>query len=108
MAAHSTIADKVSKVPTEVTDAIRNDAQIPDPELAVLADLTKDLLTSSGRPSETTVSKFTTAGFTHAQVLDVVHAISVKVLSNWTNHLFETEVDSRFSARVWSTPATVT
>lgn len=108
MAAHSTIADKVSKVPTEVTDAIRDDTQIPDPELAVLADLTKDLLTSSGRPSETTVSKFTTAGFTHAQVLDVVHAISVKVLSNWTNHLFETEVDSRFSARVWSTPATVT
>ena len=107
MAAHSTIADKVSKVPTEVTDAIRNDTQIPDEGLAAVADLAKDLLESNGRPSTSTVDKFTAAGFTHAQVLDVEHAISVKILSNWTNHLLGTEVDGRFAAREWSAPATI-
>jgi AhpD family alkylhydroperoxidase len=104
MAAHSTIADKVSKVPTEITDAIRNDLPIADANLAGIAALTRELLSSAGRPSHTTVDAFLAAGYSHAQVLDVVHAISVKILSNWSNHIFGTEIDERFADRKWSAP----
>jgi uncharacterized peroxidase-related enzyme len=107
MAAHSTIADKVSKVPTEVTDAIRDDRSIPEEGLAAVAALTQELLASNGRPNATTVERFVAAGYSHEQVLDVVHAISVKILSNWTNHLLGTEIDSRFAAREWSAPSTL-
>jgi uncharacterized peroxidase-related enzyme len=104
MAAHSTIADKVSKVPTAITDAVRDDLPIPDPHLAEIVALTRDLLVSAGRPQQATVEKFVAAGYSHAQVLDVVHAISVKILSNWTNHIFATEVDDRFVDRKWTVP----
>jgi uncharacterized peroxidase-related enzyme len=104
MAAHSTLADKVSKVPSEITDAIRGDLPIPDSRLADLAALTTEILHSAGRPRSSTVEAFVSAGFTHAQVLDVVHAISVKILSNWTNHIFDTAVDERFAPRAWSAP----
>ncbi len=104
MAAHSTLADKVSQVPPEITDAIRDDLPITDQRLADLAALTNELLNSAGRPQKSTVDAFVAAGFTHAQVLDVVHAISVKILSNWTNHIFDTAVDERFAPRTWSAP----
>jgi AhpD family alkylhydroperoxidase len=41
MAAHSLIADKMSNVPTEVTDAIRDDLAIPDSKLSSLHAFTK-------------------------------------------------------------------
>jgi AhpD family alkylhydroperoxidase len=104
MAAHSTIADKMSKVPTAITDAIRNDQPVPDAGLAELVALTRDLLSSAGRPQQSTVEKFVAAGYSHGQVLDIVHAISVKILSNWTNHIFATEVDERFADREWTAP----
>ncbi|MBX9734617.1 MAG: carboxymuconolactone decarboxylase family protein, partial [Chitinophagaceae bacterium] len=43
MAAHSFIADKMSKVPADVTNAIREGKQIPDPKLAALSKLTRSL-----------------------------------------------------------------
>ncbi len=40
-AAHSFIADKMSKVPAEVTDAIRNGEEIPDARLKALSQFTR-------------------------------------------------------------------
>ena len=33
-----------------------------------------------------------------AHVLNIILAVAVKVLSNYTNHAFATEVDERFAA----------
>ena len=35
-------------------------------------------------------------------ILDVILAISVKTISNYTNHVFKTELDTVFKAREWS------
>ena len=104
MAAHGTIADTRSKVPTEVTDALRDDRPIEDPRLAAVAAMTRSLLETRGRPSEDDVERFRAAGFTDRQVLELVLAISVKILSNWSNHLFDTPVDDMFAGRTWSVP----
>ncbi len=37
-------------------------------------------------------------------MLSVILAIAVKTLSNYTNHFFDTDVDSTFASRTW-TPA---
>jgi uncharacterized peroxidase-related enzyme len=94
MAAHSFIADHVSKTPLEVTDAIRSDALIADERFAALEAMTRELLTTQGRPSSAVVGRFTAAGYTDRQVLDVILAVALKTLSNWTNHVFDTELDS--------------
>lgn len=102
MAAHSFVGDRVSGVPLEVTDAIRADAAIPDARLEALAAFTRALLVGRGRPSGEEAAAFLAAGYGEGQMLDIILAISVKVLSNYTNRLFQTSVDDTFAERSWS------
>jgi len=99
MAAHSTMADFYSNVPQEVTNAIREDKPIEDKKLGALAGITREVLLSRGRPKPSAVEDFIAAGYSEKQLLDIVLAISVKTLSNYTNHLFNTPVDKAFKAR---------
>jgi hypothetical protein len=52
MAAHSFVADKMSKVPPDVTDALRDGRPIPDAKLRALAEFTRIMLEKRGRPNE--------------------------------------------------------
>jgi AhpD family alkylhydroperoxidase len=52
MAAHSFVGDMMTKVPTEVTNAIRDDKQIPDVKLAALSKLTRSLTATRGNISQ--------------------------------------------------------
>ncbi|WP_373488068.1 carboxymuconolactone decarboxylase family protein [Blastomonas sp.] len=101
MAAHSLVCD-MAGVPRKVTDAIRNREAIPDDRLQVLADTVRELLLSRGRPSQQALQEFLVAGYTQAQILEIVLAIAVKTLSNYTNHLFETPLDAPFKVREYS------
>jgi uncharacterized peroxidase-related enzyme len=103
MAAHSFVADKLSKVPPEVTDAIRDDGEIKDPRLAALRTFTRTMVVSWGRPRQDDVTSFLQAGYSEAHILDIILAISVKTISNYSNHLFNTPVDAAFAARTWGT-----
>jgi uncharacterized peroxidase-related enzyme len=105
MAAHSTIADNVSRVPREVTDAIRADQPISEPKLNALATFVRAMFRTRGRPSEGDLADFLGAGYSERQVLEIVLALAVKTLSNYTNHLFDTEVDEPFASRAWVHPA---
>ncbi len=105
MAAHSFVADKMSNVPSEITDAIRDGRTIPDAKLAALARFTAAMVTSRGRPSDSDVSAFRAAGYNERNILGIILAISVKTLSNYTNHVFHTPVDEVFAGRVWSAAA---
>ncbi len=102
VAAHSAIADRSSGVPREVTEAIRNDSPIPDPKLRVLSEFSRTLLEKRGWAEPADVRRFTEAGYSQVQVLEIVLAIAVKTLSNWSNHLFDTPVDAVFAGRVWN------
>jgi len=97
-AAHSMIADKVSGVPGPVLEAIRQGRPIPDAKLAALYELTQDLVRTNGKPSRARLDAFLQAGFSESQILYIVLAVAVKVLSNYSNHAFGTQVDERFAA----------
>ena len=105
MAAHSTLADTQSKVPQDVTEAIRAGAPIADQRLAALATFTQTMLSKRGRPTEADVSAFLGAGYTEKQILDVILALAIKTLSNYSNHIFATPVDAAFKAREWAAHA---
>lgn len=97
-AAHSMIADKMSGVPADVLQAIRAGQPIADTRLAALFALTQDLVKNLGQPAPAKVQAFLDAGFEEKHLLNIILAISVKVLSNYSNHAFGTEVDERFAA----------
>lgn len=97
-AAHSMIADKKSGVAPDVLQAIRARQPIPDARLAALYALTAEMVRTQGRPGPTTLQAFVAAGFQEKDVLNIVLAIAVKTLSNYSNHAFATPVDAVFSA----------
>lgn len=104
MAAHSMIADKVSKLAPETLEAIREGRPIADARLAALYRLTVEMVRTQGRPSQETVQGFLDAGFEEKKLLYIVLALAVKTLSNFSNHAFATEVDERFAAYRVATP----
>lgn len=101
MAAHSLLADQMSKVPPHVTEAIREGRPIPDPKLAALSAFTDTMLATRGLPSSAEVQSFLSAGYEERHVLEVILAIAVKTLSNYFNHLFHTPLDQMFASRAW-------
>lgn len=105
VAAHSVLADRMSKVPPAVTDAIRDGKTIPDARLASLSLFTEVMRSTRGLPSKAQVQAFLDAGYGERQVLEIILAIAVKTISNYSNHLFHTPVDAMFAGRAWSQAA---
>ena len=105
VAVHSGLAD-MAKVPTEVTDALRAGEPLPDARLEALASFVTTMVDTRGLPSQADVDAFLAAGFQESDILQVVLAIAVKTISNYTNHLFRTPVDDAFAHRSWEEHAT--
>ena len=103
MAAHSFVADKVTKVPAEITDAIRDGKEIADPKLSALSRLTRLLTANAGHVIKVEIDRFLTAGYTESAVLGIIAGIGVKTMSNYSNHLTQPEVDAAFAGRIWKT-----
>ena len=101
VSAHSLVADAMSKVPTEVTNALRDGKPVADAKLAVLANFTRTMVATRGLPSQADVTQFLAAGYAEAQVLELILAIAVKTISNYANHLAHTPLDAAFASRAW-------
>ena len=100
MAAHSVIAS-MSRVPNDVVDAIRDDQPIGDTRLETLRLFTIHVVEQRGLATEGEIDRFLEAGFTQAQLLEVIVGIGMKTLSNYTNHLAKVELDATFASRAW-------
>lgn len=101
MSAHSMLADKMSQVPADVLEAIRAGKAIPDERLAALSEFTRVMFETRGKPGQADVETFLAAGFEERQVLQIVLALAVKTLSNYSNHLNHPELDDAFAGHAW-------
>ncbi len=97
-AAHSMIADKVSKLDSETLNALRSGAPLADAKLQALAEFTAHVFETRGMITRARAAAFLEAGFAEKQIMEVVLAISVKILSNYSNHIFHTDLDDVFAA----------
>ena len=102
MAAHSFVADKMSKVPIEVTDAIRNNTEIEDAKYKALSTFSRLMTSKRGNPTPEEIEEFLAAGYTENHILGVIAGIGIKTMSNYFNHVFNTSVDDAFKGRSWS------
>lgn len=104
MSAHSTIALNIG-LNRDALIAIREGRTIElEPRLEALRAFTTALVRQRGLVENTEVEAFLSAGFTRANILDVLAGVSLKTLSNYANHLGETPVDDAFAAMAWSKP----
>lgn len=96
-AAHSMLADKMSGVPKDVLQAIRARQPIPDAKLAALAAMAVEMVAKHGQPDPAVVKTFLDVGYQERDLLYIVLAAAVKVLSNYSNQAFRTTVDEKFA-----------
>lgn len=101
MAAHTVIAG-MQKVSDDVVKALRDNTPINDPKLEALRIFATEVAGKRGYPSEESLKRFLSAGYTKAQVLEVVLGVGFKTLSNYTNHIANTQLDQAFSPAAWS------
>lgn len=101
MAAHSFIGDNMTGVPTEITNAIRNNAEIRDEKLKALSVFSKIVTSKRGMPSQIEVDNFLNAGYSEKHILGIIAGVGIKTMSNYFNHFFNTPVDDTFKSRIW-------
>lgn len=104
MSAHSMIADKMSNVPAAALEAVRTGTPQADARLQALVEFTQLMVRKRGLPRRVDVEAFLKAGYTERNILEILLAISVKTISNYSNHLFHTPVDDMFAAYTWHAP----
>ena len=105
MAGHTTMA-KMQKLGEDVIAALRNGGTIADPKLEALHRFTTLVVRDRGFVSDAEVQAFLDAGFTRRNVLEVVLGVSIKVQSNYTNHLVGTPLDPFMAGNEWTKPET--
>jgi|TARA_B110000093_G_C12941371_1_gene398129 uncharacterized peroxidase-related enzyme len=101
MAAHSFVGDMMTKVPTEVTDAIRAGKRISNAKLEILSKLTRSLTANRGNVSQNEINEFLEVGYSEIHVLGIIAGIAVKTMSNYSNHITNPKIDEAFKGRVW-------
>ncbi len=80
MAAHSRIAERLSKVPAAVLQAVRTGTAIPAAKLAALSAFAHIMVESRGSPTRAHLQAFRVAGYSDRHALEIVLALAVKTL----------------------------
>jgi len=100
VAAHSATA-RMQNVPAGVLHAIRTSTPLPDKKLDALVTLTRRVVRRRGHVSDAEVAQFLDAGYTEAQLLEVIGHVGLKTISNYVNHVAGTPLDRAFQAHAW-------
>lgn len=103
MAGHTTMA-KMQKLGDDVIQALRNGGEIADPKLEALHRFTTLVVRDRGFVSDAEVQAFLDAGYTRRNVLEVVLGVSIKIQSNYVNHLVGTPYDAFMAGNEWTKP----
>lgn len=103
VAAHSAGA-AMAQTPPDVIQAMRAGKLPGDSKLANLITFARAVVQQRGWVKDADVEAFLAAGYTRAQVLDVIVIVALKTISNYTNHVAQTPLDAAFASQKWTRP----
>jgi uncharacterized peroxidase-related enzyme len=101
MAAHSTIAKHVSNVAPALVAAARNRKPLPDAKLDALVTFTREVVEQRGFVANADIAAFLGAGYTKAQLIEVLFGVGMKTFNNYMDHIAETPLNDQFKAEKW-------
>lgn len=102
VAAHSFIARNLVKVDGQRIDALRGQSCLQDQKLNALVVFTRAVVRERGWVGGGQALKdFYAAGYTQQNALEVILGVTMKMLSNYTNHLTQTPLDAAFASESW-------
>lgn len=93
--AHTALAN-MQKVDREILEAVLALQTLPDAKLNALFDFTRAIIEEKALVSEEVVNRFLGAGYTKAQVFEVIMGVALKTFTNYSNHLAGAEPNAEF------------
>jgi len=100
VAAHSTLAKRL-KVDPAVVAAVRRREPLADAKLDALVTFTRKVVEQRGMVAEGEVATFLEAGYTKAQVIEVLLGVGMKTFNNYVDHIAHTPLNDQFKAEAW-------
>ncbi|MFN1834251.1 carboxymuconolactone decarboxylase family protein [Balneola sp. MJW-20] len=97
-AIHSVILKNNLNVDEGIVNAVRYGDSLPDEKLDALVNYTQTVVRKRGHVNQEDLSTFLDAGYSVKQVLEVNLIVTLKTLSNYTNHIAETPLDEAFQS----------
>jgi uncharacterized peroxidase-related enzyme len=100
MAAHSTFA-KGHGAPDSLINTVRAGKLPDDPHLAALVGITERIARQHGEVTKDDICAFLEAGFTQAQLLELVIGISQSTFASLIHRTAHTPLDAGFEPQAW-------
>lgn len=100
VAAHTAGGTK-AQVAEQTLNAIRGGAAPDDEADAALVRFVRQVVRERGWVAESDVKAFLDAGFSEAQALDVITAVALKTLSNYSNHITQPALNPELEKFAW-------
>ena len=100
---HSYLAKEAGMEPDDLA-ALRTGADLPSARLQALHEFTRLMIANRGKLSPAALQKFLDAGYTEQNALEVVLGLAVKTMSNFTNSIAGTPLDSEVASLAWEKP----
>lgn len=88
-------------VEPDVVEAIRRRETPANPRLAALSAFTRSLIERRGDVGDAEVAAFRSAGFTEEQVFEVITAVAISAMTNYTANLARPPLEDAVSPHAW-------
>lgn len=95
IAARTTWGEKAG-VPKEVLNSLRKEQPLKDSKLEALRIFVRSMMKKMGRADERDLEVFYKAGYSKAQVLEVILILSLNTITNYVNHIASPVLDKTF------------
>lgn len=98
---HSMAAERTG-LDWDTIEKIRNRKKLQNERYEALRTFTERVVKDTGHVPHDAFTQFKSVGFDERNALDVIVGVTLKTLTNTTNHLIETPLDEQFRKRAWS------
>ena len=92
LSAHSYLASHLAKLDASEIDSNRH-GRSNDPKAAAAVHFASQVVTSRGHVSDADVAAVKVAGFSNAEVIEIVLHVALNTLTNYVNEVAKTEID---------------
>jgi len=101
VAAHSTIAKRFVRIKPEIVAAVRERTALPDAKLDALVTFVRQAVERRGWVADADVAAFLAAGYTKAQLIEVLMGVGMKTFNNYVDHLAHLPLNDQFKPEAW-------
>jgi uncharacterized peroxidase-related enzyme len=103
VAAHSTLAKRIAEVDSRLVDETLAREPLSDAKYDSLVMFTRKIVEQRGFVAESDVEAFLGAGYTKAQVIEVLLGVGMKTFNNYVDHIAHVPLNDQFKPEAWVT-----